>query len=206
MQRLFQMVQHARCGLVALVLVAGLQGCAGMLPQQTPGAGEAKPEAADVKKPLAPMTVDAKTVKHIRRLNKTVTLTDATAYTDFINEASLEFQIDNQLLVALISVESMFNIEAASQAGAKGLTQVIPRYHRDKITQAKQKLKLYSIFEPRLNIYVGAWVLRDYMDSSKSVHVALQKYNGSLDDPSQAYANRVIAVYHSLKASGTRSQ
>ena len=206
MQRLFQMLQHARGGLMALVLVAGLQGCAGMLPQQNPVADEAKPEAAEVKKPLAPKTVDAKTVRQIRKLNKAVTLMDATAYADFINEASREFQIDNQLLVALISVESMFNIEAASQAGAKGLTQVIPRYHREKIAHAKLKFKLYSIFEPRLNIYVGAWVLRDYMDNSKNVQVALQKYNGSLDDPSQTYANRVFAVYHSLKASGTRSQ
>ena len=177
-----------------------------MLPQPAqPPVEAAKPESVEVKQAAARKVVATRLAKHIHKVNKGLSVKEANAYADYINEACKEFQLDNQLLVALITVESRFRIEAVSQAGAKGLTQVIPSYHQDKITQAKQKLNLYSIYEPRLNIYVGAWVLRDYMDNSKDMHSALQRYNGSLDDPSQSYANKVFAVYHTLQDTGPRN-
>lgn len=206
MLRLIQAVQKLRIEMLAIVFAAGLQGCSTLAPPETPPLEDKKPETGEGKKPDALKPMALKTIRHIRKVNKTITLKDATAYVDFINEASREFQIDNQMLVALITVESMFNIDAVSHAGAKGLTQVIPHYHQDKIAQAKQKLNLYSIYEPRLNIYVGAWVLRDYLDNSRNLQTALQKYNGSLDDPAQSYANKVLAVYRNLKTPGVRSQ
>ncbi len=96
--------------------------------------------------------------------------------------------IDPLLLIAVMAVESRFNPIAESPMGAKGLMQVIPQYHEDKLA----KLASGNVLDPTVNVELGARILRDYLDRSGSVEAALQWYNGAPGDESRGYATRVM--------------
>lgn len=111
--------------------------------------------------------------------------------------------LDPMLLVAVIAIESSFNPFAESSLGAQGLMQVIPRFHMDKIgTDAGED----ALFDPQLNIRVGAEVLKEGVSRFGSLQSALQYYGGALDDPAAAYANKVLAMkarlYRAARPSG----
>jgi soluble lytic murein transglycosylase-like protein len=110
--------------------------------------------------------------------------------------------LDPLLVVAVIAVESSFNPVAQSSAGARGLMQVIPRFHADKIATAGDG----AILDPRTNIAVGTRILKEYIRRAGSEEEGLQLYNGSAHDPSNAYANRVRAERQRLHDAARRAQ
>jgi soluble lytic murein transglycosylase-like protein len=98
--------------------------------------------------------------------------------------------LDPLLILAVMAVESRFNPIAESGMGAKGLMQVIPKYHPDKLRGREQgKGALY----PTTNIQVGTRVLKEYIDATGSLEAGLQKYNGALRDDGNHYAQKVLA-------------
>jgi soluble lytic murein transglycosylase-like protein len=103
--------------------------------------------------------------------------------------------LDPLLIIAVIGIESRFNPIAQSDGGALGLMQIIPRYHGDKFDAAAGE----SVLDPRVNIQVGAAVLREYIRRAGTEEAGLQLYNGSLDDETSTYAHKVLAEKQRLK-------
>jgi soluble lytic murein transglycosylase-like protein len=103
--------------------------------------------------------------------------------------------LDPLLLVAVISVESNFNPIAESPAGAVGLMQVIPRFHTDKYVPEQE-----SALVPQINIRIGALALKQYIRRAGGLVEGLQLYNGSVDDETTAYANKVLGEKQRLMA------
>jgi len=99
--------------------------------------------------------------------------------------------LDPLLVISVIAVESSFNPLSESVMGAQGLMQVIPRFHKEKLPSDAGELPL---FDPVINVAVGSKVLHEYINRRGSVVGGLLQFNGSLNDPSQAYANKVLAV------------
>jgi len=99
--------------------------------------------------------------------------------------------LDPLLLVAVIAIESSFNPFAESSIGAQGLMQVIPRFHMDKIGD---DAGADALFDPQLNIRVGALVLKEGLARYGTLQNALQYYGGALNDPKAGYANKVLAM------------
>jgi len=97
--------------------------------------------------------------------------------------------LDPLLILAVIAVESRFNPFAASEQGALGLMQVVPRFHKDKMPDEGAP----AMLEPEANIAAGARILKDSIRRGGSNEAGLQLYNGSFDDETRAYANRVLA-------------
>ncbi|HEX4879983.1 MAG TPA: lytic transglycosylase domain-containing protein [Limnobacter sp.] len=84
--------------------------------------------------------------------------------------------LDPQLVFALIEVESNFNAQARSHAGAIGLMQVMPFW-----TDVLSRGNASELLEPRINIRYGCLILRHYLDMEKgNLDRALGRYNGSL--------------------------
>lgn len=87
-------------------------------------------------------------------------------------EQGAKHKIDPFLIIALINKESTFNKKARNKSSASGLMQVIPYWHRDKI-------KGRNIFSVKVNIEVGAKVLKDCLDKhSQKIKPALKCYSG----------------------------
>src|SRR5690606_23780012 len=76
------------------------------------------------------------------------------------HKAGRELQLDPLLIIAVISIESSFNPIAESVAGAKGLMQIIPKYHGDKLSEFGGP---EAIYDPVINIHVGAQILKEYI-------------------------------------------
>jgi len=106
------------------------------------------------------------------------------------HQAGVRTGVDPLLILAVIAVESRFNPIAESVVGAKGLMQVIPKYHQDKLNAMGGE---DSVFDPMTNIMVGARILKDAMRRGGGLMPGLQLYNGAFDDVSQQYAQKVVA-------------
>ena len=104
--------------------------------------------------------------------------------------AGQQYGIDPLLVVAIMAVESSFNPIAESVAGAKGLMQIIPKYHPEKFAEFGGE---HAAFDPRVNILVGVRIIREYlMMASGDLFGALQTYAGAAGDRSAAYTHRVL--------------
>ena len=104
--------------------------------------------------------------------------------------AAREVGLDPLLVLAVISVESRFNPIAESVMGAKGLMQIIPRYHQAKLVAHGGEAALW---DPESNIYVGARILQEYVYRTGTLEAGLQYYNGATSDESAQYAQKVLA-------------
>lgn len=112
------------------------------------------------------------------------------------HRAGSQLQLDPLLIIAVIAIESRFNPIAESRAGAKGLMQIIPKYHGDK-------LELFggeeAVFEPEANIHVGASILKEYLRRTGNLGIALQMYAGALADAEDQYTRKVLSERHRLQ-------
>lgn len=103
--------------------------------------------------------------------------------------------LDPMLILAVVAIESGFNPFAESNMGARGLMQVIPKYHQDKLAQQEQENPL---LDPVTNIEVGAQVLKESIQRAGNLIAGLQQYGGATDDAETQYANRVLAIKQQL--------
>ena len=107
-----------------------------------------------------------------------------------------EVNIDPVLLLAVISVESNFNPNTKSHAGAEGLMQVMTAVHKDK----------YAIFggtseaaKPEVNIRVGAYILKYLIATAGSLRNGLKYYVGAANaEDDGGYADKVMAERNRL--------
>ena len=74
--------------------------------------------------------------------------------------------------------------------GAKGLMQIIPKYHLDKLSAAGGE---DAVFDPESNIHIGARILQEYVHRTGTLEAGLQFYNGAWRDNSAQYAHKVMA-------------
>ena len=156
----------------------------------------ALPESSAERINPALTTLQRNLVDHISRRHRIAHVAIEQYMTD-IYAASAKYKIDPMLLVALISVESAFNPTAESAWGAQGLTQVIPRFHTEKIASFGADA---SLLDPKVSIYVGAQVLREYIRAAGSVEAGLQRYVGSIEDPDQIYSTKVLSELKRLQS------
>ena len=116
---------------------------------------------------------------------------DATAgFVASAYRAGNEWKVDPLLILAVMAVESRYNPVAESNMGAKGLMQVIPKFHADKLAEHGGE---GALLDPHVNIQVGAQILREYLRRFGETETALQMYAGAFDEPSSAYAFKVLA-------------
>ena len=105
------------------------------------------------------------------------------------HQAGNQLKLDPLLIIAVIAVESRFNPIAESVTGAKGLMQIIPKYHTDKLEEFGG---VQAVFDPEANIQVGAQILKEYMRLTGNLGSALQMYAGALGDSEDQYTNKVL--------------
>ncbi len=111
-------------------------------------------------------------------------------------DSGARHQIDPELILAIIAVESTFKERAVSRCGARGLMQVMPGAHGRKMRQIGGSQEL---FDPAKNIHVGSRILVNYLgDHDGNLRRALLSYNGSLGTRS-SFPDRVMRIYRDLQ-------
>jgi hypothetical protein len=111
--------------------------------------------------------------------------------------AGHQIGLDPLLIIAVMAVESRFNPIAESGQGAKGLMQIIPKYHIDKFrVYGGEK---YAVFDPETNILVGTQILKDYIAQAGSLNGALQLYVGASSEEDDPYIGKVMTEKQRLQ-------
>lgn len=106
-----------------------------------------------------------------------------------VEQAADKLKLPRSLILAVIATESSFNTRATSPVGAAGLMQVMPSTQRDIAPQHSSRADLY---EPMMNVYVGATILRHYLDQAGGdTAQALRRYSGG----TRGYVQRVLASW-----------
>jgi soluble lytic murein transglycosylase-like protein len=112
------------------------------------------------------------------------------------HQVGTQLQLDPLLIIAVIAIESRFNPIAESNAGAKGLMQIIPKYHEDKLGEFGGE---HAVFDPETNIEVGSLILREYLRRTGNLNIALQMYAGALGDHEDRYTRKVLGERQRLQ-------
>lgn len=92
------------------------------------------------------------------------------AYDEIIEEAAAKYEMDADLIHAVMQAESAFHPYAVSRAGAEGLMQLMP--------DLSEQMGVSDAFDPRDNIMGGVRYLKrllDYHDGN--IDLALASYN-----------------------------
>ncbi|HET9955488.1 MAG TPA: transglycosylase SLT domain-containing protein [Polyangiaceae bacterium] len=125
-------------------------------------------------------------------------------YDSHIREAAALYQIPEELVRAVIKVESDFDPRAVSPANARGLMQLIP--------ETAERMLVTDIFDPRENILGGTRYLRVLANLfSGDIQLTLAGYNagegavmrhGGIPPypETRDYVSRVLAYYRQYSA------
>jgi hypothetical protein len=120
-----------------------------------------------------------------------------------IHEAAGLYDVDPDLLLAVIMAESRFDPDAVSKKGAKGLMQLMPTIAED--------LDVENVYSPEENVKAGAkhlkWLL-DRLDGD--MRLALAAYNAGLKNvlrydgippykETRSYVTKVMEYYAAIK-------
>lgn len=116
---------------------------------------------------------------------------------DAAHVAGSRVGVDPLLIVAVMGIESGFNPFAESPIGAKGLMQVVPRFHQDKL--GRNGADERAFLDPLTNILVGARVLKESIRRAGGLEAGLQQYAGAAGDADNKYATKVIAERQRLE-------
>ncbi len=114
------------------------------------------------------------------------------SYSDYVDKAAKDYDLDPNLIYAVIRTESGFNPDAGSSAGACGLMQITGDTFETymNIRGESGKYSVDDLFDPAVNIDYGCFILRDHLDTFGDEECAVAAYNAGpnsvrewLDDP-----------------------
>lgn len=120
-------------------------------------------------------------------------------FTHLIDRVSRELSLDRNLIHAVVRVESAYDPQAVSRAGAVGLMQLMP--------QTAQRYGVRDSRNPTQNIYAGVLHLRKLIQQFNDVVLALAAYNAGENavinygyrvppyPETQNYVRKVLAFY-----------
>jgi soluble lytic murein transglycosylase-like protein len=126
-----------------------------------------------------------------------ISLAESYQYVKHAVEVANEVNLDPMLLLAVMAIESSFNPNAQSSAGAQGLMQVLTRVHTEKFEPYGGTV---AAFVPEANIRVGALILKACIAKAGSLEAGLRSYLGAPNASSgpNSYTSKVIAEREEL--------
>ena len=104
-------------------------------------------------------------------------------YTDLVNKAAKEYNLQPALIYGVIHTESRFNPDAGSSVGALGLMQIMPETF-DWLQEKRGEAGKYTtedLYTPSVNIDYGSYLLRYFLDYYGNEKCAVAAYNAGFE-------------------------
>jgi len=99
-------------------------------------------------------------------------------YEAIVRSHAENYDLDAELLAAVIYSESRFNPRARSEAGAIGLMQLLPETARGiALRTGGTNFVVDDLYVPELNVRYGAWYLRNLLNRYGDERTALAAYH-----------------------------
>ncbi len=130
-------------------------------------------------------------------------------FDDIICEASKKYNVDPNLIKAIIKKESNFNPRSVSKVGAKGLMQLT--------SNTAKAVGVKNSFDPKQNIMGGTKYLRQLINQFGDLGLALAAYNAGPGNvrkhkgippfkETQNYVKKVLEFYENYKKISNQNQ
>jgi soluble lytic murein transglycosylase-like protein len=125
-----------------------------------------------------------------------------TKYENLIDSSAKKYNVDPDLIKAVIEQESNFNSSVTSSAGAEGLMQLMP--------QTASTLGVTNAYDPSQNIDGGTKYLKQLLNEFKDVKLAIAAYNAGPNNVKKYngvppygetvnYVSKVVSNYNEYK-------
>lgn len=104
-------------------------------------------------------------------------------YTDLVNKAAKDYNLQPALIYGVIHTESRFNPDAGSSVGALGLMQIMPETF-DWLQEKRGEAGKYTtedLYTPSVNIDYGSYLLRYFLDYYGNEKCAVAAYNAGFE-------------------------
>ena len=105
-------------------------------------------------------------------------------YSEYVSKYSKEYNVDENLVYAVIKAESNFNANAKSEKGAVGLMQIMESTAKDISKNMNLQIKndelAEKLLEPETNINIGTKYLSTLIQKYGNKEVALVAYNAGI--------------------------
>lgn len=108
-----------------------------------------------------------------------------------ITEMSIAYGLEADLIAAVIWVESRGNPDAHSKSDARGLMQIVPRWHPN--------CKASRLYEPRYNVKCGTRILSRLINEHGMREGLGRYYSGSISSEWSFYYSLIISTMERFK-------
>lgn len=118
---------------------------------------------------------------------------------DAIADASQRYEVPPETILAVIRIESAFDPQAVSEAGAVGLMQVLPSTGEELARELRMPYSEATLRDPSSNIALGTCYLAKMLGRFDDLSLALAAYNAGPGrvvpggTPVNDYSSRVLA-------------
>ena len=128
--------------------------------------------------------------------NKILKIIYPIKYENFVENYSTKYEVDKNLIYAIIKAESNFNQQAVSNKEAKGLMQLMPQTAEDiakklDIEVTKEEISK-KLLEPEFNINLGTKYISNLLAKYSNIELALTGYNAGSGNVDTWVENRTL--------------
>lgn len=113
-------------------------------------------------------------------------------YSEYVELYAQEYNVDKNLIYAVIKAESNFDTKAESHKGAKGLMQLMYPTAQDVAKELKITIDEESIIDPKVNINIGTKYISNLIGKYGNIGVALAAYNAGSGNVDSWILNNTI--------------
>lgn len=124
----------------------------------------------------------------IRSVNRKIDKKTAWREASAIVHYCAKYNISTEITVGVAKTESNFNPELVSKAGARGVMQVMWKYHSGMLQAKGIAATAEQLLDPERGIESGILLLSRYVEAYGSIQKALNRYYGRV---SETYAKKV---------------
>lgn len=98
-------------------------------------------------------------------------------YSEYVELYAKDYNVDKELIYAIIKAESNFKREAKSTKGACGLMQLMESTAKEVAHKLNVKIDENDIMEPKVNINLGTKYISTLIEKYDNIGLALAAYN-----------------------------
>ena len=113
-------------------------------------------------------------------------------YSEYVSKYSAEYEVDENLIYALIKAESNFEADAISNKNAIGLMQLMSATAEEVADKNDIQLTEENILEPEVNIKIGTIYISTLLKKYECIEIALAAYNAGIGNVDKWIENGTI--------------
>lgn len=101
-------------------------------------------------------------------------------YSEYVEKYAKEYQIEEELIYAMIKAESNFEAEAVSNKKALGLMQMLESTAHEVAEKLELEVTKEEILSPEINICLGTKYLSNLIQKYGNIELAVASYNAGI--------------------------